>query len=53
MNMIIVDANIAVLNLKPFFRRIGSAIKKINDGKTAQKIFDERSITFWTSLVSE
>jgi len=46
MNMITVDKTIAIPNLKPFFNRRGRKRKKISDGKTAQNIFEERSMTF-------
>lgn len=52
MNIVIIDKVSAIPNLKPFFSRSGRIMKKMSDGKTAQKIFEERSITFSTSFVS-
>lgn len=43
---------IAGVNLKPFFRSSGNAKKKINDGRTAQKILVDSSIIFCAFFVS-
>jgi len=51
-NIVTAEIIIAEVNLKPFFRSNGKTKKKINDGRTAQKMLVDRSMIFCTSFVS-
>jgi hypothetical protein len=51
-NIATVEIIIAGVNLKPFFKSSGKTKKKIRDGRTAQKIFVDKSMIFCGSLVS-